>query len=50
MNIEEAIKILEAHNKWRRDSSVPAKTKQQNAIKIGVAIDTVLNYLKENKC
>lgn len=42
MNIQEAIEVLEKHNKWRRDSSVPPITEAQNAEEVGKAIDMEL--------
>ena len=42
MNLPEAIKILELHNKWRRGADI----KQQTPTKIGIAIDTVLSKVK----
>lgn len=43
MTLQEAIKILEAHNKWRRDNSLMPKphTDPKN---LGIAIDTVVRY------
>lgn len=44
MTIKKAIKILEQHNKWRRGSD---KVKMGNATELGIAIDTVIGFVKE---
>lgn len=46
MKLEEAIKILELHNKWRRNNLEVNPYEMQNPIKIGIAIDTVVNTYK----
>ena len=46
MKLSKAIKILEAHNKWRRDNSVPPKTKMQNPTELGIAFETVIKHAK----
>ena len=43
MEIDQAIKILEIHNRWRRGEDVEIELKP---IDIGNAIDTVVNSLK----
>ena len=48
MDIKEAIKILKAHNLWRRDHNIPNQYEMGDATKLGIAIDTVVKYL-ENK-
>lgn len=46
MNINKAIKILEQHNKWRRDHTWPPNDlKMPNPKELGIAIDTVVNEL-----
>ena len=47
MTIQEAVKILEAHNKWRRDNSFMPKP-QTDPKQLGIAIDTVVKYFKKN--
>lgn len=49
MTLQQAIEILEAHNKWRRDGNVPNSLPMQNPTQLGIAIDTVVNHLKEPK-
>lgn len=44
MDIEKAIQVLEEHNKWRRGSD---EITMGNATEIGIAIDTVLEAVKE---
>lgn len=43
MNLKEAINILEHHNKWRCDNSVPSKYEQTDAIKLTKAINVVVD-------
>lgn len=45
MDIKKAIKILELHNKWRRDNE--GKYKMEDPKELGVAIDLVINELKK---
>ena len=40
MTMEEAIKILEVYNRWRRGAEIP----QPNATKVGMAIDRIIQY------
>lgn len=47
MKKQKVIEILEKHNEWRRDNSIPPKTKMQNAIEIGTAIDYAIKELKK---
>ena len=42
----EAIKILEDHNKWRCDNSVPSIYEATEPKKLTEAIDTVISELK----
>ena len=42
MTIKQAIKIVENHNEWRRDSNVPPKTKMVSPTDLGVALDVLL--------
>ena len=43
MKIEEAISILEYHNKWRRSE----EAEMISPVLIGEAIDTVVDYFKK---
>lgn len=45
MTLQEAIKILEKYNKWRRGAEIP----QPNPKLIGEAIDIAINKLKQLK-
>lgn len=45
MNIDEAISILEYHNKWRRGAEI----EMTDPAKLGVAIDVIVSYLKKAK-
>jgi len=47
MKLQRVIEILEKHQDWRRDQSVPAKTEMQSPIEIGTAIDYALRELKK---
>ena len=47
MELERIIEILEKHQEWRRDQSVPPKTEMQSPIEIGTAIDYALSELKK---
>ena len=42
MTLKQAIKIVERHNQWRRDSNVPPKTKMVNPTELGKALDVLL--------
>jgi len=44
MKLITAVKILEYHNKWRRDNTGELKMPKPKSI--GIAIDTVLGFLK----
>jgi len=47
MEIKEAIEILKQHNKWRRyDGDIDTNPKMISPKKIGVAIETVIDYHK----
>ena len=46
MTLKQAIKIVEQHQSWRRDSNVPPKTKMQSPTKLGKAIDILLFIAK----
>ena len=48
MKIKEAIEVLENHNKWRCDNSVPSIYEQTDAKKLTEAIDTVTSELKSD--
>ena len=45
--LKQAIRIVENHNKWRRDNNVPPKTKMGDAKKLGVALDILLIVAKD---
>jgi hypothetical protein len=45
MDLQQVIKVLEKHNKWRRDKDVPTKTRQVNPIILGKAIDIAVEEL-----
>ena len=47
MTLKQAIRIVENHNKWRRDNNVPPKTKMGNPKKLGVALDVLLIVAKD---
>lgn len=47
MKLEEALKILVNHNKWRRDQSVPPIMKQTDPKQLGIAIDIAIDTLTE---
>ena len=47
MTLKQAIKIVENHNKWRRDNNVPSKTKMVEPKKLGVALDVLLTVAKD---
>ena len=44
MTIEEAIELIELHQKWRRGAEI----EMQNPKQIGIAIDILLNFAKTN--
>ena len=43
MTIDEAIEVLELHNKWRKGAEIPMET----PVRIGMAIDLVVCELKK---
>ena len=47
MTIKQAIKIVESHNKWRRDNNVPPKTRMVDPKRLGVALDVLLIVAKD---
>ena len=49
MDLKQTIKILEEHNRWRRDNNVPAKTKMVDPEVLGIAIDTAIKELNKFK-
>lgn len=49
MKIEQAIKIIENHNKWRRDKNVPSKYISTNPKDLGLAIDSIVKHYKNCK-
>ena len=46
MNLKQTIKVLEEHNRWRRDNNVPAKTKMAEPKVLGMALDRAIEELK----
>ena len=42
MTLKQAIKIIENHNEWRRDSNVPPKTKMVSPTDLGISLDVLL--------
>lgn len=51
MSVSEAVKILRAHNAWRRCWRSPEETKhpeQQNPLKVGRAIDVLCAHAEAN--
>ncbi len=47
MTLKQAIKIVENHNKWRRDNNVPPKYKMDDVKKLGIALDVLLIVAKD---
>ena len=47
MTLKQAIRIVENHNKWRRDSNVPPKTRMVEPKRLGVALDVLLIVAKD---
>ncbi len=47
MTLKQAIKIVENHNKWRRDNNVPPKYKMGDVKKLGIALDVLLIVAKD---
>ena len=47
MTLKQAIKIVESHNKWRRDNNVPPKTRMVDPKRLGVALDVLLIVAKD---
>lgn len=47
MTLKQAIRIVENHNKWRRDNNVPPKIKMGDPKKLGVALDVLLIVAKD---
>lgn len=45
MNLQEAIKILKRHNKWRRGAVI----EMENPTELGIAIDTILEYFEKQE-
>lgn len=42
MDIQEAVRILERHNRWRRGADI----EMENPTRLGIAIDEVVNHIK----
>lgn len=49
MKKEQAIKILEAHNKWRRDNNTPSIYPMVGMRNLGVAIDLIVDEYKATR-
>ncbi len=47
MDLKQTIKILEEHNRWRRDNSVPAETKMTEPKVLGMALDRAIEELNK---
>ena len=47
MTLKQAIKIVESHNKWRRDNNVPPKARMVDPKRLGVALDVLLIVAKD---
>ena len=45
MKILEAVEVLKNHNEWRRDTEDKG-LKMTNPIDLGIAIDTVVNFIE----
>ena len=47
MTLKQAIKIVEDHNKWRRDCSYPPKYEMGDVKMTGIALDVLLIVAKD---
>ena len=47
MTLKQAIKIVENHNRWRRDNNVPPKHQMADPKELGVALDVLLIVAKD---
>lgn len=47
MTLKQAIKIVEKHQRWRRDPNVPSKHKMVDVYELGKAIDVLLIVAKD---
>ena len=47
MTLKQAIKIVESHNKWRRDNNEPPKYQMVDVKELGVALDVLLIVAKD---
>ena len=47
MTLKQAIRIVEQHQRWRRDPNVPPRTKMVNPFDVGKAIDVLVLVAKE---
>lgn len=47
MDLKQTIKVLEEHNRWRRDNNVPAKTKMVDPKILGMALDRAIEELNK---
>lgn len=49
MNLQEAVNVLERHNEWRRNDSVPNNIVMVEPKELGLAIDLIVNHYNEQK-
>ena len=47
MTLKQAIKIVESHNKWRRDNNTPSKYQMADVKELGIALDVLLIVAKD---
>lgn len=47
MTLKQAIRIVESHNKWRRDNNVPPKYQMVDVKELGIALDVLLVVAKD---
>ena len=45
-DMERAVKVLEAHNRWRRDDNVPNSQPMVDPKELGKAIDRAIDFIK----
>lgn len=48
MDIEQAVKVLRAHNKWRRSTSDVIEPMPYRGLELGLAIDSVCEYVEKS--
>ena len=47
MTLKQAIRIVESHNKWRRDNNVTPKYQMVDVKELGIALDVLLIVAKD---